>query len=143
MRKIMLAIVLILALIFGFAVARSMANEMMEKSVGTSGLLGAGVKNLKGEDLGTITDVVRGPEGRIAFAVLTYWISDDTQRRVAVPSSALSCEEQNCVLNATRDKLASEPAYGSEDELAEPKVAEDIYKYFGLQPYWTEEGPQR
>ena len=141
MRRTMLAMVLISALTF--AVGRSMANEMMEKTGQTSGLIGATVKNLHGEDLGTITDVVRGPEGRVAFAVLTYWISDDTQRRVAVPLSGLSCEEQNCVLNASKDKLASEPAYGSEDELSEPKVAEDIYRYFGVQPYWTGQGLEK
>jgi hypothetical protein len=143
MRKIMIATALVLALLFGFAVARSMANETMEKSGETSGPIGATVKNLKGEDLGTITDVVTGPQGRLGFAILTYWVSDDTQRRVAVPFGALSCQEQKCVLNASRDKLASEPAYGSEDELNEPKVAGDIYRYFGIQPYWTEEGTEK
>lgn len=131
---------LVLALAFGFAVAGSMAREMMKESGGRSGPVGAVVKNPKGEDLGTITDNVMGPNSRIAFAILTYWVSDDTQRRVAVPFGALSCQEQKCVLNASRDKLASEPAYGSEDELKESKVAEDIYRYFGIQPYWTKEG---
>ncbi len=143
MRKITVAMVLISALIFGFSVARSMANEMMKRSEETSWLLGAAVKNPHGEDLGTITDVVTGPEGRLAFAILTYWVSDDTQRCVAVPFGALSCEEQNCILNASKDKLASEPAYGPEDELNEPKMAEDIYRYFGIQPYWTKEGSEK
>jgi len=143
MRKIMTVATLVLILGFGFAVARSMARETMEKIGGSSGPVGAAVKNLKGEDLGTITDVVMGPEGRVAFAILTYWISDDTQRRIAVPLGALSCQEQKCVLNASKDKLASEPAYGSEDELNEPKVAGDVYRYFGIQPYWTEEGTKK
>jgi hypothetical protein len=143
MRKIMTVMAVVLVLIFGFAVARSMAQEMMEKSGGSSEPVGAAVRNLKGEDLGTVTDVVMGPEGRVAFAILTYWVSDDTQRRIAVPFGALSCQEQKCVLNASRDKLASEPAYGSEDELNEPKVAGDIYRYFGIQPYWTGEGTEK
>lgn len=78
-----------------------------------------------------------GPEGRVAFAVLTYWISDDTQKRVAVPFSVLSCEEQNCVLNASKDTLDSAPSFVSEDDLVESKLAEDIYRYFGVQLYWS------
>ena len=97
------------------------------------------VKDPQGRDLGTITDIVTGPEGRAAFAVLSYWISDDTQMRVAVPFGALCCEEQNCVLSESKDALESAPTFVSEDDLAEPKMAEDIYRYFGVQPYWTEE----
>jgi hypothetical protein len=146
MRKMMLATVLVLAVIFGYAATRSIAHEMMsrsEKTSETTKLLGASVKNPGGEDLGTIADVVTGPEGRVAFAVLSYWISDDTQKRIAVPFGALSCEEQNCVLNVSREALDSAPTYVSEDDLVEPKLAEDIYRYFGIQPYWTGEETQK
>jgi hypothetical protein len=143
MRRIMPAVVLIIALIFGYSVPNAMAREMIEKSGETSeasALLGKGVKNPKGEDLGTIIDVVTGPEGHIAFAVLSYWISADTQMRVAVPVGALSCEGKNCILNASRETFDSAPTFVLEGELAEQKLAEDIYRYFGMQPYWTEEG---
>jgi len=146
MRKIMIVTALVLALIFGYAVARSMAHEKMSKSgerAEVNKLLGASIKNPQGEDLGTIADVVTGPEGRDAFAVINYWISDDTQKRIAVPFGALSCEEQNCVLNASRGTLNSAPTFVSEDDLAGRKLAEDIYRYFGLQPYWTEEGTEK
>jgi hypothetical protein len=88
-----------------------------------------------------ITGIVPGPQGRVAFVVLNYWISDDTQRRVAVPFNALSCGEGTCVLNAGRDTLDSAPTFVLDDDLAEPNLAEDIYRYFGIRPYWTEEGP--
>ncbi len=139
----MIATALVLVLVFGYAVAKSVAHEMMSKSVKTPELLGATVKNAQGEDLGTIIDVVTGPEGRVAFAVLSYWISDDTQKRAPVPFSALSCEEKNCVLNATKDTLDSAPTFVLEDDLAEPRLAGDIYRYFGVQPYWTEEGTEK
>jgi len=146
MRRIMLAIVLILAVVFGYAAAKSKADEMTSgigETPEVSKLVGTTVKDPQGEDRGTITDVVTGPEGRVAFAVLTYWISDDTQKRVAVPLGALSCEKQNCVLNASRETLDSAPTFVSEDDLAEQKLAENIYRYFGVQPYWTEEGTQK
>jgi hypothetical protein len=141
-----LAVILILALIFGYAVPNVTASGMMEKSGKKSEVseqLGKGVENRKGEDLGTITDLVAGPEGHIAFAVVSYWISADTQMRVAVPFSALSCEQQKCILNASRETFDSAPTFVLEGDLAEQKLAEDIYRYFGIQPYWTEEGAQR
>jgi sporulation protein YlmC with PRC-barrel domain len=145
MKSIRLAVVLISALIFGYVVLYAMAQESMEKSGKTSEVsefLGKGVKNQKGEDLGTIIDVVAGPEERVAFAVLSYWVSADTQMRVAIPFSKLSCGEQNCVLKISKETLDSAPNFVLEDELVEPKLAEDIYRYFGVQPYWTEGGTQ-
>jgi len=53
---------------------------------------------------------------------------------------ALSYEEQNHVINASKDALDSAPVFVSEDDLVELKLAEDIYGYFGIQPHWTEEG---
>ncbi len=143
MRKGMTATALILVLLFGYTVAESMAHGRMSRRGGTSevsNLPGATVKNPQGEDLGIINDIVTGPEGRATFAVLIYMISDDTQKRVAVPFDALSCEGQTCVLNANRDALDSAPVFISENDLAEPELAGDIYRYFGLQPYWIEEG---
>jgi hypothetical protein len=146
MRRITLATMLLLALVFGYTVARSTAQGLTPKSGETSEgsrLFGAMVKDPQGEDLGTIADVVTGPEGRAAFVVLSYWISDDTQKRVAVPFGALSCEGQSCVLNASKDVLESAPPFVSADDLSGPQLAEDIYRYFGVQPYWTEEGTQK
>jgi sporulation protein YlmC with PRC-barrel domain len=146
MGRLILAVILALALIFGYAVPNMTASGIMEKSgkkSEVSELLGKGVKNPKGEDLGTITDLVAGPGGHIAFAVVSYWISSDTQMRVAVPFDALSYEGQNCVLNTSKETLGFAPTFVLEGELAEQKVAEDIYRYFGLQPYWTEEGTQK
>ncbi len=142
MKNIMIATALVLAFIFGYAVAESMAHEMTSKGrepSEVSKLSGAMVKNPQGEDLGTIIDVVTGPEGRAAFVVLSYWISDDTQKRIGVPFGALSCEKQTCVLHASKDTLDSAPPFVSEGDLAERKLARDIYRYFGVQPYWAEE----
>ncbi len=137
----MFGVALVLAFVFLQGVYNSIAQEVIPRTEGmfqVSNLSGANVKNPKGEYLGTIMDVVTGPEGRASFAILAYWISDDTQQRVAVPFGALSCEERNCVLNASKDTLEAAPVYVSEDYLNEPKLAGEIYRYFGLQPYWTE-----
>ncbi|RPJ07945.1 MAG: hypothetical protein EHM36_06120 [Deltaproteobacteria bacterium] len=145
MRRGTLALTLALVLLLGYgagSVARDIISESGEMSQ-VSGLLGKAVKNPQGEDLGRITGFVTGPEGRVAFAVLRYWVSDDTQKEVAVPFGALSCEGENCVLSASRETLDSAQISVSKDDLTEPKVAEDIYRYFGIQPYWTEEEPKK
>lgn len=141
MKRAMLAVMLILALTFGYAVATPIAQGTMSKSEEVSEvskLIGTTVKDSRGEDLGIISDIVTGPGGRMAFALLNYWVFDDTQERVAVPLGALSCEEQSCVLNTSRDRLDSAPTF-SEDDLTDPKMAGDIYRYFGISPYWTED----
>ena len=143
MRRIVFEVMLFLVLILGYAVAKSAAHEMVSNAGQTSELLGMTVKNPQGEGLGTIAHIAAGPEGRVAFAVLSYWVSDDTQKRVAVPFGALSCGEQNCTLNSSKDTLDSAPTFVSEDDLAELRLAEEIYRYFGLQPYWTEEGAEK
>jgi hypothetical protein len=143
MRKMMIVTALVLMPVLGYAVAKSTAQEMMSTSGEGPQPVGATVKNFQGEALGKITGVVTGPQGRVSFAVLSYWISDDTQKRIAVPFRALSCKERACVLNASRDTLDAAPMFALEDDLAERKLAEDIYRYFGVQPYWTEEGTEK
>jgi hypothetical protein len=146
MRRIMPAAVLMLAVIFGYTVLDAMSRETMRKNQKPSEiseLFGKGVKNPKGEDLGTITGLVAGPQGRVAFAVLSYWISADTQMRVAVPLSALFCEGEKCLLNASRETFNSAPAFVLEGDLAEQELAEDIHRYFGIQPDWTEGGKEQ
>ena len=147
MKKIIHGILLALALIFGHTVTESIAHETTQISgeISESGALFERivVMNLQGEHLGTIKDVVAGPEGRTVFAILSYEVSDDTRKEIAVPFAALSCTEQSCILNASREELDSAPIFVSEDNLAEPETAEDIYRYFGLQPYWTEDGTEK
>jgi hypothetical protein len=70
MKRTMIAVVLSFVFIFGVTLAKPMAHDTMSKSGETSTLLGAMVKNPQGEDLGNIADVVTGPEGQVAFAVI-------------------------------------------------------------------------
>ncbi len=60
---------------------------------------------------------------------------------VAVPYSALSFDTvgKHLVLNASKEKLDSASAFKRSD-LADQKWAEDTYRFFGQQPYWTEGG---
>ncbi len=144
MRRTLLAITLASAFIFGYVVD-SMAEGMMAKSAGTSdvkNLIGASVKNPQGEFLGIISDFVKEPDGSVTFAILNFGNYEDYGERgrdVAVPFGALSCAGNECTLNSTYEKLASAPVFLSKKELTERNVAENLYRYFGMTPPWTEE----
>ncbi len=136
--RMIFAVALSFVLIMGFALGKPMAQSISKKGE-MSALIGVTVEDSQGSYLGEIIDVAPGPKGRAAFAVLRYWISDDTQSRVAVPLNIFSCEARNCIVQASRETLESAPPLFSEDGLAQPGTAENIFRYFGVQPYWTEE----
>ncbi len=144
MKKIMVAMALVFIFALGYETAKSMEDHMTRLSGGTdvSNLKGKTVKNFQGDDLGMISEFVKGPEGRIAFAILSYRVTDNTRKLIAVPIGALSCGEQNCVLNASRETVGTTPPFVSMDDLAKTRTAVNIYLYFGVQPYWTEEVTQ-
>jgi hypothetical protein len=145
MKKILLAMPIVFAVIFGYAAVTSTACDMMFKSENPSGtvrLLGTAVVNPQGEELGFITDLASDSNEQVAFAVLLYGAYEDYGdggRLVAVPFGALSCGDQNCALDHTKEQLASAPVFIAKSDLADQNIAENIYRYFGQHPYWTEE----
>ncbi len=145
MKKITLAMVLILMFSFGYATARSMEHPVMPLNGGASDiskLIGKTVKNFQDDNLGTISEFVKGPEGQIAFAMLSYRATDSTRKMIAVPIGALSCGDEYCVLNASRETVGTTPPFVSKQGLAQTRTAANIYSYFGVAPYWTgEENP--
>jgi len=145
MRTIMAAMVLVFMFTLGYAADRSVEDHTMLLMGGTSdvsNLTGKTVKNFQGDDLGTISEFVKGPEGHIAFAMLNYRATDNTRKIIALPIGALSCGKQSCVLNASRETVTTTPPFVSMDDLAKMRTAANIYFYFGVHPYWTEEGIQ-
>ncbi len=146
MKKIVAAIALVFMFAFGYEVANSMADHLTPLSGRTtsdvSNLTGKTVRNFQGDDLGTISEFVKGPEGRIAFAILSYRVTDNTRKMIAVPIGALSCGEQYCVVNASRETVGTTPPFVSMVDLAKTRTAVNIYLYFGVQPYWNEEATQ-
>ncbi len=140
MKKVMAAMMLVLA--FGYAAAASAVDHSMRASQGTSDVskwIGKTVKNFQGDNLGTISEVVKGPEGHIAFAMLDYRVTDKIRKMIAIPIGALSCGSESCVLNASRETVGTTPPFISKQGLAQTRTAANIYFYFGVQPYWTAE----
>ncbi len=133
--------VTIIGLSLGYSVAHSCSTGAVASGGFTAyevnNLVGTQVRNPAGEMLGTITDFVIDSNGRIVFAILTRQFLSEY---IAVPFSALSLkpEENIFVLNTTLDELESAPAFSK--ATMDNRWTEDVYRYFGQQPYWTEEG---
>jgi sporulation protein YlmC with PRC-barrel domain len=103
-------------------------------------IVGTSVKNQQGETLGRMRDLVIDSQGHIHFAILSHGgFLGIGGKLVPVPITALNFggEGKAVVLNSTKAKLDSAPAFKASN-LPDKKWAEEIYRYFGQQPYWTE-----
>jgi hypothetical protein len=145
MRKILTLVMLISLFSFGWMVANSYATEPMTKGSSrpyeASKLVGTHVKNLQGEYLGRVNDFIINKD-RIAFGILSHGgFLGMGGKLVAIPFGALSFEHKGgyFVLDISRDRLESAPEF-DRTRFASPTWAEDVYRFFGLQPYWTEGG---
>jgi len=130
---------------FGWMVANSYATEPMTKGSSkpyeASKLIGTYVQNLQGEYLGRVDDFIIDKD-RIAFGILSQGgFLGMGGKRVAIPFDALSYDHKGgyFVLDISRDRLESAPVF-DRTRFISPAWAEDVYRFFGLQPYWTEGG---
>jgi hypothetical protein len=112
------------------------ASELLE----TTHLMGASIQLRDGEAAGQINDlVIESSDGRIPLLVL-YNVPERETSLVAVPFGTLSTRGENAfVLNAKREQLASAPTFSESLDLNNSRWAGDVYRYFGLQPYWSEQ----
>ncbi len=99
------------------------------------------VKNWKGEHVGTSKHVIMdATSGNIIFIIVSL---EEEGREVPVPPSVFSIDEKDrsLVLKVSRKDLAEAPEY-HESDLTDPAFVARVYRFFGLAPSWTEEGPR-
>lgn len=111
-------------------------QSMLENGDRSSQLLGATIETLEGEDVARIDDVVIDTTG----GHILYLVLDDvggmTDRMAAVPFSGFSRKSEGIfVFNTTKDHLLGAPAF-SWDNMDNLTYASQIYRYYGLEPYW-------
>ncbi len=144
MKKTMTALLIVgifgLALMVNACAMGSKSNpETMARYDNLKGLVGTEVRNPGGEVLGSISDLVSDREGHMFFAVITH-----DGRDVAIPYNALKISgtepgEMKAVLNIDEQKLEGAPEFDQAKAMADRNWAKDVYRYFGLRPYWAEE----
>ncbi len=107
-------------------------------SFNTSTLMGAPVEASKGEMVARVNDlVIDFRNDQVVYTVLSD-VGGEGGRMVVVPFNELSKSGGNVfTLNITSDKLMSAPAF-SWTETTDLRYAQNIYSYYGVQPYWEE-----
>ncbi len=108
-----------------------------------SSLIGSEVDNPMGVAVGSIHDFAVDSKGRVDFVILTYNFpseyAPEPPRTVAIPFSAITLKPDTkvAVLKFSGWKLELAPQFAKSD-MNNRKWARDDYRYFGLQPPWTE-----
>lgn len=150
MRKFVYLIAVVSILTFGLLVATVYASEPSSKgwdrSYQAREIIGLWVMNHQGKYLGKVQDLVFDPGGHVIFAIVGHtrynWRLIG-KNSVAVPFNALAYERNVkhpvVVVDISREKFRSAPRFAKTD-LTDRQREEEIYGYFGQQPYWTEGG---
>ncbi len=147
MNKVVLMLAVFFVLSLGFAVgsqARSTGQSGLTM-YDTTKLVGLLVKARDGVELGSIFDLVVDSQGHVDFAVVAVESQPGFEfpgRLVAVPFESLLISQKGSqfqvVLNADKEKFYEAKEWGDQD-LSNSKEAAALDRYFGVQPYWTEE----
>ncbi len=104
-------------------------------------LMGAEVRSPERENIARVDDlVINSSDGRIIFLSLGH-VAGRGDSLEAVPFSILSKSEGNIfALNVAKEKLAIAPTFNESEDINNPKWAENDYRFFSVQPCWTEMG---
>ncbi len=147
MKTIIAALTMILVFGFGFMVANAYARSEMSKSPSrayeTNELIGIHVENPLGNVVGSIQDFVIDSNGHVEFVILShdfYWeYVPRPSQTVVVPFSEMMVrpEEKISVLKFSAWRLDFAPLF-EKSAINHRRWAESVYKYYGLQPYWTD-----
>jgi len=110
-----------------------------------STLAGDQVRNLAGEDLGKIEELMIDiPTGRIAYAVLSFGgFLGMGNKLFAVPWEAFTVDEREheLILNVDKKMLEDAPGFDKDNwpDMADPDWGSQIYSHYGFKPYWDTE----
>ena len=147
MKKIMFVLVAMMFVAFGFSAGVYAGG--MDKSIGKdaskdlSFWIGKDVKNAQGDDLGDISQFITDENGKHSLVIISHGgFMGMGDKKVAVPFSALSFNEseKHAVLDVDREQFANAPAVPEGEDLSDRTFAEQVYRYFGERPYWSDEG---
>jgi sporulation protein YlmC with PRC-barrel domain len=106
-----------------------------------SSLIGDGVKNPAGEDLGKVTEImIDVDQGRVAYAVLSFGgflgLGD---KLFAIPWEALDLDthDHKFILNVDKETLENAEGFDQDNwpDMADPRWRQQVHEYYGYTPY--------
>ena len=108
----------------------------------STNIVGESVKNMAGESLGEIKDLVMDIDrGRVAYAVLSFGgFLGMGNKLFAIPWHALepSRSDRTFVLNVPKERLEKAPGFDKDNwpDMADTRWGTTIHAYYGQSPYW-------
>lgn len=117
-------------------------NTLKPQILSASSISGDKIKNLQGEELGNIKDLMIDlGTGYVAYAVLSFGgflgLGD---KLFAVPMEALTLDaaDKSFILNISKKKLEQAPGFDKDNwpDMTDLAWAGGIYSYYELKPYW-------
>lgn len=109
-----------------------------------STIIGDPVKNVSGDDLGKIEDLMIDLDhNRVAYAVLSFGgflgLGD---KLFAVPMESLALDPPNhqFILDVNRETLENAPGFDKDDwpNVADRDWGTSIHDHYGQEPYWSQ-----
>ena len=105
-------------------------------------LTGDTVKNISGENLGEIKDLMIDLDtGRVAYAVLSFGgFMGLGDKLFAIPWQALTVDtnDHSFRLDIPKEKLENAPGFDQDNwpDFANREWGNKVYSYYGYKPYW-------
>ena len=145
-------ILFIFAVFYGVLIASgSYLSSMGKVTFDDQRVISTIVKDPYGKALGVIDRVFTAKTDNAKFAIVLYRTHDkygNAERRfIAVPVKALKISEMKSngvivVLNRTEKKLDAAPFFDPA-RIENPRYDANIYRFYGLQPSWSENGMEK
>jgi sporulation protein YlmC with PRC-barrel domain len=149
MNKALAIFAVVFLLTLAFAADSHAGSSMIQigfRGYDATKLVGSMVTTIDGEDLGRILDLELNSQEHVVFALIVQnGVDEFPGRLVAVPFSALTIAEETSkpilvLLNVDKENFYTAPSFDAKD-LDNPQWVTGLYRFFGQQPYWTEEEP--
>ena len=107
-----------------------------------SSIIGTGVVNAIGENLGNVKEVVLDPRsGKVAYVVVSFGgFLTMGEKLFAIPFSAFdyNLTKKEYVLDVPKERLEAAPGFDSNNwpSMGEESWNRDVYNFYGRSPYW-------
>jgi sporulation protein YlmC with PRC-barrel domain len=117
---------------------------MRANTLSASSLTGNDVKNHKGENIGSIKEImINLQDGSVAYAVLSFGgFLGMGDKLFAIPWSSIIVDQDNkcCVISMSKEQLENAPGFDKDNwpKAGDTRYLTKVYDYHNVTPFWTE-----